>query len=1046
MSVLEGDDAVFEVGVGAPRAGRLVVALGVEASPVGGLVDAAGVPVVAFGSADADCSAPVDPDAVEAVVCGVGAVFAAGDVRAFFRVPTVEDAVVEPDGRVSVRVLVGGGFGGDYVVGSPGEASVVVRDDDVPEVSVTAGSGAVSEGGDAVFEVLLDQAPVTDVEVGLRVSERGVFAAGGGLGRRSVVVAAGDTSARLVVGTVDDAVVEPDGAVSAAVLAGSGYVVGSPGSASVSVRDDDVPAVSVTAGSGAVSEGGDAVFVVLLDQAPLTDVAVGLVVSESGVFAAAGGLGRRSVVVAAGDTSARLVVGTVDDAVDEADGEVSVAVLAGSGYRVGSPGSASVSVRDDEVPKVTVTAGSKMVSEGAAAVFVFAVSMPPAGDLVVTPAVTWAGDFADGDDLPGSVLTFGAGGPASVSYAVATVDDAVVERDGSVTVSVTDSAVVYADADFGGAAVAGDPSLATVAVTDDDNVAVTVTAGAAVSEGADAVFAVAADQAVLEDLSVRVGVAETGGGDFVAAADEGPASVVIPEGAATVEYRVRTVDDRVDEAHTGAVAVTVQSDPRADPRYSVGSPASAEVAVRDDDASAVTVTAGADVVEGADAVFTITAAAAPAAKLTVTVDVSQTGGVAAPGSLGAKTVEIPAGRTSVSYRVATVSNASTDNTGAAVTVTLNSVAGDDTGGGYAVADPKTATVAVADNGLAVTVAADTKEVAEGQPAPFTITATGPVAADLAVTVDVTATGGVVAAGDLGARTVTIAENAASAALAVPTLTLPAAGTKGTVTATITAVAGPIHAVGHPKTATVDVGEMKVTITAPNPSIQRRYDAVFTLTATNPAPKGGLKVTVDRAAAPAKDLRRHERGIGVYTIPEGQTTTDIKLDTYYFYDSGTIRVTVKDGSGYQVGTPNSATVTVGGQNSQERTLNCHRFRYVTHEVFYGIEGTTIYCSYTPAGDEIGSRWTMELIPDVPGGRTGAKATPGGSCATPGVDYAFNARDRSPGGTLSWLHPPEVEIDLCSDKVAEGAEIVSVQINVWVGATKRTRDAQFLMLDN
>jgi len=90
--------------------------------------------------------------------------------------------------------------------------------------------------------------------------------------------------------------------------------------------------------------------------------------------------------------------------------------------------------------------------------------------------------------------------------------------------------------------------------------------------------------------------------------------------------------------------------------------------------------------------------------------------------------------------------------------------------------------------------------------------------------------------------------------------------------------------------------------------------------------------------------------------------------------------------------------------------------------------------------------MELIPDVPGGRTGAKATPGGSCATPGVDYAFNARDRPPGGTLSWLHPPAVEIDLCSDKVAEGAEIVSVQINVWVGATKRTRDAQFLMLDN
>ena len=119
--------------------------------------------------------------------------------------------------------------------------------------------------------------------------------------------------------------------------------------------------------------------------------------------------------------------------------------------------------------------------------------------------------------------------------------------------------------------------------------AVSVSAGADVTEGGDAVFTVTASPAPAAALSVTVTVAtagefgvtagsqsvtipttgsatlltvtlsvvETGGGDHVAAADEGPATATIAKGATEAVFSVATVDDDVDEPD-GAVTVTLK--------------------------------------------------------------------------------------------------------------------------------------------------------------------------------------------------------------------------------------------------------------------------------------------------------------------------------------------------------------------------------------------------------------------------------------------------------------------------------------------------------
>ena len=93
---------------------------------------------------------------------------------------------------------------------------------------------------------------------------------------------------------------------------------------------------------------------------------------------------------------------------------------------------------------------------------------------------------------------------------------------------------------------------------------------------------------------------------------------------------------------------------------------------------------------GAGAGFTLTAAPAPSANLAVTVSVAQQGAFAQASALGARTVTVPAGRTSAAFTVATVNDGADEADGAVVAT----VAG---GSGYTVGAAARASVTVADN-------------------------------------------------------------------------------------------------------------------------------------------------------------------------------------------------------------------------------------------------------------------------------------------------------------------------------------------------------------
>ena len=359
----------------------------------------------------------------------------------------------------------------------------------LPVVTIAADAPSVTEGGTAAFTLTATPPPPADLTVTVGVAATGDY----GIAAESRTVTIPTTgSFTLTLATAGDSTDEPDGSVTVTVADGAGYTVGASASGSVAIRDDDEPLPEVTIAAGdAVTEGGDAVFTLTASPLPASPLAVSVTVAAAGDYGIAGA--SRTVTIPTGG-SFTLTLATTGDTADEPDGSVTVTVNDGAGYTVGSSASGTVSVRDDDLPPpaVSITAAAASVTEGGAASFTVSADRAPDADLTVTLSVTEAAgsDHVAGDDEGSRSVTIPKDGTRA-SFSVPTVNDAVDEPDGSVTVTLKDGA---------GYTVSSSRGAATVSVSDNDAAAgpVLSVADATVTEG---------DWAELMPFAVRLSAA-----------------------------------------------------------------------------------------------------------------------------------------------------------------------------------------------------------------------------------------------------------------------------------------------------------------------------------------------------------------------------------------------------------------------------------------------------------------------------------------------------------------------------------------------------------
>ena len=1018
------------------------------------------------------------------VTAGVRTVQVPTSGTANFTVDTTNDDRDEADGSATATVQAGTG----YRVGTPSFGTVAIADNDdppLPAVTIKRSGGllfgslrhTITEGGSRSFTVSADPAPSSPITVKLSLTETGDFGASG-----PATVTLSGANATYTVTTTDDNVDEPDGSVTVTVQPGQGYTVGSLSAASVNVVDDDdppqtLPEVSISAGAD-VTEGTAASFTLSASPAPTSAMAVDVDIAAAGSYGVTTGV-RAVTVPTSGSVS--FTVPTTGDSVDEADGSVTATVQTGTGYTVdSSAGDATVAVADNDVPEVSISAGTD-VTEGTAASFTLSASPVPHAALSVSLDVTAAGSFGAATGVRSiTVPTSG-----SVSFTVGTSDDQVDEADGSVTVTVQsgqgytvdssadDATVAVADDDvtvtaaqhplvkfaalierietdlaspayrgeahdlrrvlktlgvagyenYSGGAVgvqeatnrrtrpSDNPHWEGIAAAieyklnysptnppPDPDPEISISAGSGVSEGTAASFTLSASPAPSSALTVRVDV--TAAGSF--GVTTGVRDVTVPT-SGSVAFTVSTAGDGVDEAD-GSVTATVQ----AGTGYTVDSTADdASVAVADDDVPEISVTAGSDVSEGTAAWFTLSASPVPHAALSVSVDVTAAGSFGV--TTGVRSVVVPTSG-SVAFTVPTAGD-QTDEPDGSVTATVQS------GSGYAVdssADDATVQVADDDPGAAavpplekfaalvksfydritatsghgdgagggwnkrflkamghpeyvsypldaVTVAraqelydhggpgANTawegtvealeykiaydagqvvvdpvipppdpdpeitisagSGVTEGADASFTLNASPAPTTALTVKVDITASGSYGVA--TGVRNITV-PTSGTATFTVPTTGDDTDEPNGSATATVQTSAG--YTVGTPSASTVVIADNDdPTVVVPEITISAGSDvtegtaAGFTLNAS-PAPTSAITVKVNITAAGDYGVATGVRNI---TVPTSGTATFTVPTTGDDTDEpdGSATATVQTGTGYTVGTPSAGTVAI-----------------------------------------------------------------------------------------------------------------------------------------
>ena len=236
--------------------------------------------------------------------------------------------------------------------------TVTVTDDDTPstpEANFGASASSAAEGaGTQNIAVNLSPAPSGNVTVNYTLSggaTRGTDYSISGVTSNSGTITVGTSgTANIPVAITDDSTVESNETIILTLGSGAGYNVGTTRTThTLTITDNDrataTPELTITGGS-AVTEGGDASFVISSNPAPSSSITVAYTVSQSGAFVASGQLGGKTRSVSSASTT--VAIPTEDDNLDEANGSVTVTLDNGNGYTVGNSNSATVTVNDDD--------------------------------------------------------------------------------------------------------------------------------------------------------------------------------------------------------------------------------------------------------------------------------------------------------------------------------------------------------------------------------------------------------------------------------------------------------------------------------------------------------------------------------------------------------------------------------------------------------------------------------------------------------------------------------------------------------------------------
>jgi len=497
----------------------------------------------------------------------------------------VNDAVV--DGNVAYTIVTAATSSDPaYNAVAVADVSVTNTDNDAqPSVSISILDDTANEQGlnAAAFRVTRsDGAQSSELSVSYQLDGTAINGSDylGLLG--SIRVLSGQAYADIVIVPCDDSITEGNETVQVTLTSGYGYTVGSPSIATITIIDNDTPAVIVSPTSGLTTTetGWTATFTVRLRTQPLYPVTISLNSSDT----TEGTVSAPSLTFTSSNWSTvqTVTVTGVDDAV--ADGYVSYWIAGGASSSdpdyddISVPYVSVTNVDNDQVGVVVnPTSGLVTTEAGGTATFTVRLNSQPLYPVTIS--------LNSSDTTEGTVsapsLTFASSDWSTVQTVTVTgVDDALV--DGNVAYTIV-TAATSSDPAYNAIAVAD------VSVTNTDNdtagVIVNPTSGLVTTEaGGTATFTVRLNSQPLYPVTISLNSSDTTEGIV------SPAAVVFGmySWSTLQTVTITGLDDWVDDGDVDYTITT--SCESTDIGYYAYSPADVSVTNRDDDTAGVSVT------------------------------------------------------------------------------------------------------------------------------------------------------------------------------------------------------------------------------------------------------------------------------------------------------------------------------------------------------------------------------------------------------------------------------------------------------------------------
>ena len=560
--------------------------------------------------------------------------------------------------------------------------SAATEEAPLPVITISAVSRSLTEGDVALFQLTRDGDLTSSLSVDVAVTETGDMISGSA--PSTVSFPADQSTATLTVATDNDDADEPDSDIRATVQSGSAYTVGSNAAATVTIADDDDPVdvPGVPTNLRATADGQTAINLAWeapLDtgNAPITGYRIEVSSDRSSWEDLLANTGSAAKTYAHGG----LPPGTTRH----------YRVFAINSAGIGAASNvASAATEEAPLPVITISAVSRSLTEGDAALFQLTRDGDLTNSLSVDVAVTETGDMISG--IAPSSATFSAD-QSTVRLEVPTEHDDADEPDSDIRAAVQS----------GSAYTVGSRSTATVTIADDDD--------PVDAPGVPTNLRATADGQAAINLA------------WVAPRNTGNAPIT--------GYRIEVSSDGVSWGHllanTGSAAKTYAHGglpPGTTRHYRVSAINSAGIGAASNVASAATEEAPLPVVrisavsrsltEGDAAVFELTRNGKLGNTLLAYVDITETGDMISGRT--PSSVRFPARRNTVTLIVAT-DNDDTDESSSVITAIVRS------GNTYTVGSNAAATVTVADNDDPVDV--------PGVPTNLSATADGRTAINLA---------------------------------------------------------------------------------------------------------------------------------------------------------------------------------------------------------------------------------------------------------------------------------------------------------------------------